>query len=504
MRRRLHRTVAIIFGSQEHFMATLTQSSSSTRTEKDSLGTKAIPADVYYGIQTARAVENYPISGMRAHPTLIKAFGMVKEAAAEANRELGLVDEKIANAIIQAAKEVTQGKWDREFVVDVFQAGAGVSFHMNTNEVIANRAIEILGGTLGDYSKAHPNDHVNYGQSTNDVFPTGMRLATLLELEQLYPVLDSLVAALERKGKEFHGILKSGRTHMQDAVPMRLGQEFTAYAGAISRAEVALRASAELLRELGLGGSAVGTGINTHPDYREMAIRNLARISGEKLKAVDDMRYAMQSNLAMASVSSALRNLALEVIRISNDLRLLASGPNTGFAEINLPALQPGSSIMPGKINPVIPELAAMVSFQVVGNDVAVAMAVQAGQLELNVMMPTMAYSVMQSITILTNMLRQLTDKCISGITANDQRCNFYVQATVSLATALNPYIGYAKAADIAKEAVATGRSIIEIAREKKLLSEKEINEILDPVRMTEPVRPLDAAKKREEIKSKK
>jgi len=462
-----------------------------TRTEKDSLGTKELPANVYYGVQTARAVENYPISGMRAHPTLICAFGMVKEAAAEANCELGLVDEKVANAIIQAAKEVQQGKWDKEFVVDVFQAGAGVSFHMNTNEVIANRAIEILGGSLGDYSRVHPNDHVNYGQSTNDVFPTGMRLASLLELEKLYPVLDSLVAALEKKGKEFHEILKSGRTHMQDAVPMRLGQEFTAYAGAIRRSKDAIRSSAELLRELGLGGSAVGTGINTHPDYRERAIKNLSRISGQKLVAVDDMRYAMQSNLAMAGVSSALRNLALEVIRMSNDLRLLSSGPNTGMAEINLPALQPGSSIMPGKINPVIPELAAMVSFQVIGNDVAVAMAVQAGQLELNVMMPTMAYSVLQSITILTNMLRQFTDKCIAGITANENRCNFYVQATVSIATALNPYIGYAKAAEIAKEAVASGRSIIEIAREKKLLNEKEINEILDPVRMTEPRPPI-------------
>lgn len=482
-------------------MSALTQTA--TRSEKDSIGPKEIPAHVYYGIQTARAVENYPISGMRAHPTLIRAFGMVKQAAAEANRELGLIDEKIANAIIQAAQEVQQGKWDKEFVVDVFQAGAGVSFHMNTNEVIANRAVEILGGMLGDYSKVHPNDHVNYGQSTNDVFPTGMRLATLLELEKLYTVLDALISACEQKGKEFHSILKSGRTHMQDAVPMRLGQEFAAYAGAVRRAETAIRSSAELLRELGLGGSAVGTGINTHPDYRAKAISNLARISEQKLIPVDDMRYAMQSNLAMAGVSSALRNLALEVIRISNDLRLLSSGPNTGFAEINLPALQPGSSIMPGKINPVIPELAAMVSFQVVGNDVAVAMAVQAGQLELNVMMPTMAYSVMQSITILTNMLRQLTDKCISGITANEPRCNFYVQATVSLATALNPYIGYAKAADIAKEAVATGRSIIEIAREKKLLSEQEINEILDPVRMTEPVRPLDAAKKREDIKGK-
>jgi len=482
-------------------MATLIQSA--TRTEKDSLGTKEIPSQVYYGIQTARAVENYPISGMRAHPTLISAVGMVKEAAAEANRDLALVDEKLANAIIQASKEVEQGKWNNEFVVDVFQAGAGVSFHMNTNEVIANRAIEMLGGTRGDYSKVHPNDHVNYGQSTNDVFPTGMRLATLLELEKLYPVLDSLIAALEKKAKEFHEILKSGRTHMQDAVPMRLGQEFAAYAGAFRRAKEAIRASAELLRELGLGGSAVGTGINTHPDYREKAIRNLSRISGQKLIPADDMRYAMQSNLAMAGVSSSLRNLALEVIRIANDLRLLASGPNTGMAEINLPPLQPGSSIMPGKINPVIPELAAMVSFQVVGHDVAVAMAVQAGQLELNVMMPTMAYSVLQSITILANMLRQFSDKCVAGITANENRCHFYVQATVSLATALNPYIGYAKAAEIAKQAVASGRSIIEIAREKKLLSEEEINEILDPERMTEPVRPLDGAKKREEIKAK-
>ncbi len=472
------------------------------RTEKDSLGTKEIPANVYYGIQTARAVENFPISGMRAHPTLIRAIGMVKQAAAEANKELGLLDERRANAIIQAAKEVQEGRWNDQFVVDVFQAGAGVSFHMNANEVIANRAIEILGGALGDYSVVHPNDHVNYGQSTNDVFPTAMRLATLLELEKLSPVLDSLTAALEAKGKEFHNILKAGRTHMQDAVPMRLGQEFTAYAGAIRRATKAIRESSEYLRELGLGGSAVGTGINTHPDYRERAIASLSRISGQKLVPVDDMRYAMQSNFAMAAVSSALRNLALEVIRISNDLRLLSSGPNTGFAEINLPALQPGSSIMPGKINPVIPELAAMVSFQVVGNDVAVAMAVQAGQLELNVMMPTMAYSVLQSITIMTNMLRQLSEN-VKGITANPKRAEFYAQSTVSLATALNPYIGYAKAAEIAKESVATGRSIIDIAREKRLLSEKEIAEILNPVRMTEPQRPLEAAAKREEIKAK-
>jgi aspartate ammonia-lyase len=475
---------------------------STTRTEKDSLGLREVPSDVYYGIQTARAVENYPISGLRAHVALIRAIAMIKEAAAEANRDLGLVNEKTADAIITAAKELEDGKWHEQFVVDVYQAGAGVSFHMNANEVIANRACQLLGGGLGEYKHAHPNDHVNYGQSTNDVFPTAMRLATLLELERLYAALDALAIELTNKGIEFHPILKSGRTHLMDAVPMRLGQEFTAYASAIRRAQRSIQEQGELLREVGLGGSAVGTGINTHPDYREKAITNLARISGESLVPVDDMRYAMQSNLAMSSVSSALRNLALEVIRISNDLRLLSSGPNTGLAEINLPALQPGSSIMPGKINPVMAELAAMVSFQVIGYDTAVALAAQAGQLELNVMMPTIAHSVLTSITIMSNMLHQLTELCIKGITANGKRCGFYAQSTVSLATALNPYIGYAKAAEIAKESVATGKTIIEIARSKGYLSEKQVKEILDPARMTEPQRPLDAATDREGVKS--
>lgn len=472
------------------------------RQEKDSIGVKEIPADVYYGVQTARAVENYPISGMRAHPTLIAAFGMVKRAAAEANKALALVDDKRADAMIQAAQEVIEGKWNPSFVVDVFQAGAGVSFHMNSNEVIANRATEIMGGRLGEYT-VHPNDHVNYGQSTNDVFPTGMRVATLLELEKLYPALEAMAATFEAKGKEFHAIMKSGRTHMQDAVPIRLGQEFAAYGVAMRKAVANIRHAADSLRELGLGGSAVGTGINTHPDYREKAVANLARISGQKLTPAADMRWAMQSNSCMAEVSSSLRNLALEIIRISNDVRLISSGPNTGLAEINLPGLQPGSSIMPGKINPVMPELAAMVSFQVVGNDTAVAMAVQGGQLELNVMMPTMAYSVLQSITIMTNMLKVFNEKCIAGITANEKRNNFYAQSTVSLATALNPYIGYAKAAEIVKESVATGRSIIDIARDKKLLTEKEIEEILDPVSMTEPQYPKEAAKHREDIKKK-
>ena len=473
------------------------------RQEKDSIGIKEIPADVYYGVQTARAVENYPISGMRAHPSLIRAIGMVKCAAAEANKSLDLVDAKRADAIMSAAKEVMDGKWNQSFVVDVFQAGAGVSFHMNSNEVIANRATELMGGKLGEYT-VHPNDHVNYGQSTNDVFPTAMRVATLLELEKLYPTLDALAAALEAKGQEFHNIMKSGRTHMQDAVPIRLGQEFAAYAVAMRKALADIRHASDSLRELGLGGSAVGTGINTHPDYRAKSVANLAKISGQKLSPAPDMRWAMQSNACMAQVSSSLRNLALEIIRISNDLRMISSGPNTGFAEINLPGLQPGSSIMPGKINPVMPELAAMVSFQVVGNDAAVAMAVQAGQLELNVMMPTMAYNVLQSITILTNMLQVFTEKCVKGLTANEKRNTFYAQSTVSLATALNPYIGYQKAAEIVKESVATGRSIIEIARDKKLLSEKEIEEILDPVSMTEPQYPKEAAKHREEVKAKK
>jgi len=469
-----------------------------TRQEKDSLGLVEVPARAYYGAQTARAVENYPISGMHAHPQLIRAVGMVKRAAAEANKELGLIDARRADAIIQAAQEVIDGKWNDQFVVDVFQAGAGVSFHMNTNEVIANRANEILGGKLGEYAFVHANDHVNYGQSTNDVFPTAMRLATLLNLETLYPVLDALASSFATKAKEFDSIMKSGRTHMQDAVPIRLGQEFAAYGLAIEKGAKFLRQSADSLRELGLGGSAVGTGINTHPDYRAKAVVNLARISGQKLVPAEDMRWAMQSNACMGDVSAALRGIALEVIRISNDLRLLSSGPNTGLNEIGLPSLQPGSSIMPGKINPVMPELAAMVSFQVIGNDTAVAYAVQAGQLELNVMMPTMAYNVLQSITILANMLRQFNERCVASITANVERANFYAQSTVSLATALNPYIGYAKAAEIVKESISTGKSIIEIARSRDLLSETEISEILDPIRMTEPQYPLESAKKRD------
>jgi aspartate ammonia-lyase len=475
------------------------------RREKDSLGYVEVPAGAYYGAQTQRAVENYPISGMRAHPLLIRAMGMVKRAAAEANWELGLLKDPDptsaktgqmwgtrtwgtpADAIIAAAQEVIEGKWDAEFVVDVFQAGAGVSFHMNANEVIANRANEILGGALGEYKFVHPNDHVNYGQSTNDVFPTAMRVATLLDLETLYPEIDALADAFARKGVEFDSVMKAGRTHMQDAVPIRLGQEFAAYGVAVRKAGEFLRQAGDGLRELGLGGSAVGTGLNTHPEYRTKAVTNLSRISGQPLYPAEDLRWAMQSQASMGQVSGALRGMALEMIRISNDLRLLSSGPQTGFNEIHLPSLQPGSSIMPGKINPVMAELAAMVSFQVVGNDTAVALAVQAGQLELNVMMPTMAYNVLQSITIMANMLRQFTERCVVGITANVERCQHYAESTIALATALNPVIGYAKAVELVKESVASGKSIVALAREKKVLSEKELEEILDPKRMTEP-----------------
>ena len=457
------------------------------RQEKDSLGFVQVPAHALYGAQTVRAVENFPISGLHASPFLVRAAAMIKLAAAKANGELGLITQEQARAITQAAQEVLEGSHADQFVVDVFQAGAGVSFHMNMNEVLANRASQILGGVPGEYLLVHPNDHVNFGQSTNDIFPTAMRLSALLALNDLYPILDSLASGLEGKASEFDGILKAGRTHMQDAVPIRLGQEFAAYAVSIRRAHEAIRTASSQLNELGLGGSAVGTGINTHPRYRELAIRHLAELCNEPLVPSADMRYAMQSCAPMASVSGALRTLGLEVIRISNDLRLLSSGPNTGLREIDLPGLQPGSSIMPGKVNPVLPEVAAMVGFQVVGNDVVVAMAVQAGQLELNVMMPSMAHNVLQSITILTNILRELDHRCIRGTTANDDRCAFYAQSTVSLATALNPYLGYARAAEVVKQSIATGRSIVDLVREEKLLTEDQIATILDARAMTEP-----------------
>jgi aspartate ammonia-lyase len=467
------------------------------RMERDSLGRREVPFRAYYGIQTQRAIDNFPISGCLAHPQLVKAIAMIKKAAATANRELKLLDAKRASAIAKAAGEVITGKWHDQFVVDVYQAGAGVSFHMNANEVIANRAIEILGGNRGDYNICHPNDHVNFGQSTNDVFPTAMRLAALFLFDQALEALRSLEQSFARKGKTFDQILKSGRTHLMDAVPIRLGQEFRAYATAMQRCALGLRHAQELLSEVGLGGSAVGTGVNTHPRYQKLVVRYLSRISGRALKPSNDLRYAMQSNLAMSVGSAALRNLALELIRIANDLRLLSSGPNTGLAEIALPALQPGSSIMPGKINPVMAELTAMVGFQAIAADVATALAVQAGQLELNVMMPAMAWNVLHSAEILKNTMRVLATKCVDGIVANEERCRYYADATIAIAAALNPYIGYAAAAEIAKESIKTGRTVTEIALERNLVDEKTMRKILDPKRMTEPAAPLKKVRKK-------
>jgi len=468
-----------------------------TRLEKDSIGECEVAFHAYYGIQTQRAIENYPISGYRAHPQLIRAMGMIKKASARANCELKLIDEKRAKAIQRAATEVIEGKWNGEFVVDVYQAGAGVSFHMNANEVIANRAIEILGGKRGDYALCHPNDHVNCSQSTNDVFPTAMRLACVFLFDDVLRAVAELAKSFSRKASAFDRILKSGRTHLMDAVPIRLGQEFAAYATSMRRCEGVLEYSLGLLKEVGLGGSAVGTGVNTHPKFQKLVVRHLSKISGQALRPTDDLRYAIQSNLAMSVASSALRNLALELIRISNDLRLLASGPNTGLAEIELPALQPGSSIMPGKVNPVMAELTAMVGFQSIGADIVTAMAVQAGQLELNVMMPAMAWNVLHSAEILKNTMRVLATKCVDGIVAKEERCRYYANATISIAAALNPYIGYAAAAKIAQESVRTGRPVAEIALEKNLLDEGTLRKVLDPMRMTTPTGPIKQASRK-------
>ncbi|HKY31702.1 MAG TPA: aspartate ammonia-lyase [Candidatus Polarisedimenticolia bacterium] len=457
------------------------------RIEKDSLGEKEVPTDAYYGIQTARAVENYPISGWRAHPRLIDAYMHQKKASALANRDGGAVSAAIAGAIAQACDEVLAGRLRDQFVVDVFQAGAGVSQHMNTNEVLANRAIEILGGRKGDYSVVHPNDHVNFGQSTNDTYPTAMRVASLLSERDLDPVLAALEGALDAKGKQFDHVLKSGRTHLQDAVPVRLGQEFAAYARSIERCRRALRDACRQAEELGIGGTAAGTGLNTAPGYREKTIGFMREFTRLDLRPSPDMREAMQSNLPMAAIASAQKMLALEVIRITNDLRLMASGPITGMAEIILPAVQPGSSIMPGKVNPAILEMAGMVGFQVAGNALAVDYAVQAGQLELNVMMPAMTFNVLMSFEILKNALAVLRTRCIEGLQADEAHCKRYAELSPSLATALNPYIGYAKGAEVVKEALRTGRTIPEVVRDKKLLSDEELSRILDPFKMTEP-----------------
>ncbi|HJQ67930.1 MAG TPA: aspartate ammonia-lyase [Blastocatellia bacterium] len=466
--------------------------STRTRIERDSLGERELPADVYYGIQTARARENFPISGFKPYPSFVTATVQIKKAAARANSALGALDPRIAEAIVQAADEVLAGGLREQFVVDPFQAGAGTSHHMNVNEVLANRAIELLGGEKGDYSVVHPNDHVNMGQSTNDVIPTAIRLAALELASDLVLELDRLAAAFRAKAAEFDRIVKSGRTHLQDAVPVRLGQEFGAYSAAMAKNSDRVRHAASELTELGLGGTAAGTGLNAVPGYRERVVAELNDIINNALfgqgalRRTDDYFESMQSMSPFVQVSGALRTLATDMTRIANDLRLLSSGPNTGLAEINLPAVQPGSSIMPGKVNPVMAEMTNMVCFQVMGNDQTIVMAAQAGQLELNVMMPVIAFDLLMSLTIMTNALKVLRERCVEGITANEERCRWYVERSVALVTALNPRIGYARAAEIAKRAISKGKTIRETILEEKLMTPEEVAEVMDTYAMTE------------------
>jgi len=418
---------------------------------------------------------------------MVDAYVMIKKAAAIAHKDLGLLDPKTADAIVQAANEVLRGERRDQFVVDVYQAGAGTSFNMNVNEVLANRANEILGGDLGSNSPVNPNDHVNMGQSTNDTFPTAMRVATRMLIGELIPALDELQMTLAQKAKEFDHILKSGRTHLQDAVPIRLGQEFAAYAATMYKCKRVLSEAATEVEELGIGGSAAGTGLNTHPSYRLKVIDLLREWTGLGFRPAENMIEAMQSNLPMAAVGSAMRILALELTRIANDVRLLSSGPLTGFAEIILPAVQPGSSIMPGKVNPSIPENTNQICFQVIGFATTIDYCVQAGQLELNVMMPVMAWNAEFGLTILTNGIRVFTEFCVKGITADEERCRLFAETSPSLATALNPHIGYNVAAEVVKQALKEKKTIPKVVLERELIEEEKLSKILDPWAMTEP-----------------
>ena len=454
------------------------------RIEIDPLGEKAIPEDAYYGIQTLRAMENFPVSGIKAPTVFIRAYALVKKAAALANLEVGWLDQKTEKAIVQACDEILAGKFLDQFVVDVFQAGAGTSFNMNVNEVIANRALELLGKEKGDYRVVSPNDHVNMGQSTNDTFPTALHVAVLTALQPLLRELDNLADAFEELSKKYANVVKSGRTHLQDALPLTIGQEFSAYASAVKNARNQLRERQKRLYEVALGGTAVGTGANAHPRFKRAAIRELRKITGFPLKPAKNSFEALQSSSAVQTVSSALKELALELIRVANDLRLLASGPTTGLSEIVLPPVQPGSSIMAGKVNPVMAECLDMVAFQVVGNDLTVSFAVQAGQLELNVMTPVIMHNVLSSIQLLTNYLPVFREKCVEGITVDEKRCAQYLDKNPFLATYLSPHIGYMEASKIAKQALKQNRSVKEIAVEKGLLKPEELEKIFNTKRL--------------------
>jgi aspartate ammonia-lyase len=459
---------------------------SQVRIERDSMGELSLPSSAYYGIQTLRAIENFPISGIKPLSTYVEACTLIKKATAIVNGELGCIPQDISQAIVQASDEILNGKFHDQFVVDVYQAGAGTSHHMNVNEVLANRALEILGDEKGNYKRVSPNDHVNYGQSTNDVIPTAIRIGGLLALSKtLHPALDNAISTLENKAVEFKDIVKSGRTHMQDAVPVRLGENFRAWAQILTEHQNRIYTASSDLMVLGLGGSAVGTGLNTHPQYRLRVVETLATLLNIPLQPSPHLMAAMQSMAPFVYVSGGLRNLAQDLVKISHDLRLMDSGPKTGLKEIQLPPVQPGSSIMPGKYNPVMAEMTSMVCFQVIGYDNAITLAASSGQLELNVMMPLIAYNLIHSIEILGNTIAALTERCLVGITVNRERCLAYAEGSLALVTALNTHIGYLNAAAVAKESLETGKSLRQIVLEKGLMSEEQLAQVLDLEQMS-------------------
>ena len=457
------------------------------RVEKDSIGTKDVPEGVYYGVQSLRAAENFHITGLSMHPEIINSLAYIKKAAAITNCEVGIIDKKIANAIVKACDEILEGKFHKDFIVDPIQGGAGTSLNMNANEVIANRAIEILGGQKGDYSIVNPNDHVNCSQSTNDVIPTAGKMTSLRLLKNLKKELRRLYEALSKKADEFDHVIKMGRTQMQDAVPIRLGQEFKAYSVAVMRDINRMDKAMDEMRTLNMGGTAVGTGINADEAYLKRIVPNLVEISGMDFVQAFDLIDATQNLDPFVAVSGAIKACAVTLSKIANDFRLMSSGPRAGFGEINLPAKQNGSSIMPGKVNPVIPEVVNQVAFNVIGNDVTITMAAEAGQLELNAFEPIVFYCMFQSIDTMAYAVQTFVDNCVSGITANETRCRYLVENSVGVITAICPHVGYQKAADIAKQAIKTGESVRDLILKEGLLTEDELNEIMDPVNMTEP-----------------
>ncbi|MCI9161802.1 MAG: aspartate ammonia-lyase [Lachnospiraceae bacterium] len=457
------------------------------RMEHDSIGEKEVPEEAYYGIQTLRAYENFYITGLKMHPELINSVAQIKKAAAITNFEVGELDKRIADAIVRACDEIIAGKLHDQFIVDPIQGGAGTSLNMNANEVIANRAIELLGGKKGDYNLVNPNDHVNFGQSTNDVFPSCGKMAALKLLDHAQDELKRLEKALTEKSVEFDSVIKMGRTQLQDAVPIRLGQEFHAYASAIKRDIRRFENAKDEIKSLNLGGTAIGTGLNADVQYFKRVVKNMSTLTGQDLIQSYDMIDATQNLDSYASVSGIVKNCAITLSKMSNDLRLMSSGPRTGFGEINLPAKQNGSSIMPGKVNPVIPEVVNQVAFNIIGNDVTIAMAAEAGQLELNAFEPIIFYNLFQSIETLTFAVRTLIDNCIVGITANEEHCRKMVENSIGIITAICPYVGYETAANIAKEALRTGRLVRDLILERKLMDLEQLKTILNPYTMTEP-----------------